>query len=93
MFTSGKKNAQCPFLFLGDLVALFDDDDVDEVKQERNEVDKLHFIIIFILFFILLFKFSSDTDKILCLLESRTFITDAGSSTIYGVYRVSTGKL
>ena len=24
--------------FTGDLVALFDDDDVDEVKQERNEV-------------------------------------------------------
>ena len=30
-----------PFLFSGELVALFDDDDVDEVKQERNEVDKL----------------------------------------------------
>ena len=87
MFTSGKKNAQCPFLFLGELVALFDDDDVDEVKQERNEVDKLS-LISFILFFILLFKFSCDTDKILCLLESRTFITDAGPSTIYGVYRV-----
>lgn len=24
--------------FPGDLVALFDDDDIDEVKQERNEV-------------------------------------------------------
>ena len=80
------------FLFSGELVALFDDDDVDEVKQERNEVDKLY-LIIFILFFILLFIFCCDTDKILCLLESRTFITDAGSSTIYGVYRVSSGKL
>lgn len=25
----------------GDLVALFDDDETDEVKQERNEVDML----------------------------------------------------
>lgn len=29
------------FSFAGDLVALFDEDDIDEVKQERNEVDKL----------------------------------------------------
>ena len=86
------RNAQCPFLFSGDLVALFDDDDVDEVRQERNEVDKVSLIII-ILFFISLFKFFCETDKIPCLLESRTFISDAGSSTIYGVYRVPTGKL
>ena len=25
--------------FTGDLVALFDDDDIDELKQERNEVE------------------------------------------------------
>lgn len=79
-----------PSLFSGELVALFDDDDVDEVKQERNEVDKLS-----LLLFCFSYCFSNfaDSDKNLCLLESRTFITDAGSSTIYGVYRVSTGKL
>ena len=28
---------------LGDLLALFDDDEVDEVKQERNEVGQTSF--------------------------------------------------
>lgn len=36
-----------PSLFSGELVALFDDDDVDEVKQERNEVDKLSLLLLF----------------------------------------------
>ena len=30
--------------FAGDLVALFDDDETDEVKQERNEVDMLSLV-------------------------------------------------
>ena len=29
---------KCSFEFSGELLSLFDDDDIDEIKQERNEV-------------------------------------------------------
>lgn len=29
---------KCSFEFSGELLSLFDDDDLDEIKQERNEV-------------------------------------------------------
>ena len=35
--------------FAGDLVALFDEDDTDEVKQERNEVQKLSSVFLWLI--------------------------------------------
>lgn len=55
---------KCSFEFSGELLSLFDDDDLDEIKQERNEVSYYRLVTVSgivvalqVFFFLKLFSF------------------------------------